>query len=60
MNVVKDGFQVRKIPKEEVHGAIAPIYLMGLPGELDKLEDQLIHVKDLGGSFDYEKKELEA
>ena len=39
MNIVKDGFQVRKIPKEEISGAIAPIYLMGLPGDLDKLEE---------------------
>jgi len=38
MKIVKDGFQVRKIPKEELDGAIAPIYLLGLPGDLDKLE----------------------
>jgi hypothetical protein len=41
MNIVKDGFQVRKIQKEEVNGAIAPIYLLGLPGDLDKLEAKL-------------------
>jgi hypothetical protein len=41
MNIVKDGFQVRKIPKEEVNGAIAPIYLLGLPGDLDKLKEKL-------------------
>jgi hypothetical protein len=38
MKIVKDGFQVRKIPKEELDGAIAPIYLLGLPGDLNKLE----------------------
>jgi len=41
MNIVKDGFQVRKIPAEEVTGAIAPIYLLGLPGDLDKLQTDL-------------------
>ena len=41
MNIVKDGFQVRKIPAEEVNGAIAPIYLLGLPGDLDKLQTDL-------------------
>lgn len=35
MNVLKDGFQVRKIPKESIEGAIAPVYLLGLPGDLD-------------------------
>ena len=38
MNIVKDGFQVRKIEQKEVAGAIAPIYLLGLPGDLDKME----------------------
>ena len=41
MNIVKDGFQVRKIAPEEVAGAIAPIYLLGLPGDLDKFEKAL-------------------
>lgn len=41
MNIIKDGFQVRKIPAEEVSGAIAPIYLLGLPGDLDKLAEKL-------------------
>jgi len=41
MNIVKDGFQVRKIPEEEVEGAVAPIYLLGLPGDLDKLQKRL-------------------
>jgi hypothetical protein len=41
MNIVKDGFQVRKIPVEEVAGAVAPIYLLGLPGDLDKLQEAL-------------------
>jgi len=41
MNIVKDGFQVRKIVQEEVAGAIAPIYLLGLPGDLDKLAEVL-------------------
>ena len=40
-NIVKDGFHVRKIPKEEVNGATAPIYLLGLPGDLDKLKERL-------------------
>ena len=43
MNIVKDGFQVRKIPKEEINGAIAPIYLLGLPGDLDRLATILKH-----------------
>ena len=38
MNIVKDGFHVRKIPKEEVNGATAPIYLVGLPGDTAKLK----------------------
>jgi hypothetical protein len=48
MNIVKDGFQVRKIPAEEVSGAIAPIYLLGLPGDLDKLHEQIRTIKDVG------------
>ena len=46
MKIVKDGFQVRKIPKEEVNGAIAPIYLLGLPGDLDKLEKHIKLAED--------------
>ena len=41
MNIVTDVYEVRKIRKEEVPGALAPIYLMGLPGDLDKLEEEL-------------------
>ncbi len=41
MNIVKDVFEVRKIRKEEVPGALAPIYLMGLPNDLDKLKEIL-------------------
>ncbi len=48
MNIIKDGFQVRKIAKEEISGAIAPIYLMGLPGDLDKLELELRFTSSLG------------
>jgi hypothetical protein len=43
---VKDGFQVRKIPKEEIYGAIAPVYLLGLPGDLDKLEGYLNDISE--------------
>ena len=46
MNIVKDGFQVRKIPKEEIEGALAPVYLLGLPGDLDKLAKMLINYGD--------------
>jgi hypothetical protein len=45
MNIMKDGFQVRKIDKSEVPGAIAPIYLLGLPGDLDKLSGLLVKLE---------------
>jgi len=38
MNVVKDGYQIHRIQKEEIDGAVAPIYLLGLPGDIDKLK----------------------
>lgn len=41
MKIVKDGFQVRKIEREEIPGAIAPIYLLGLPGDLDKFQEKV-------------------
>jgi len=45
MNIVKDGFQVRKIMQENIPGALAPIYLLGLPGDLDKLQEIVKEVK---------------
>ena len=41
MNVLKDGFNVRKIAKTDLEGAVAPIYLLGLPGDLDGLEAKI-------------------
>jgi hypothetical protein len=53
MNIIKDGFQVRKIPKEEVYGAIAPIYLLGLPGDLDRVARSLEKIpKDIPKAVD--------
>jgi hypothetical protein len=38
MKVVVSDNNVLKIPKEEIDGAIAPIYLIGLPGDTAKLK----------------------
>ena len=38
MKVVLSDNNVLKIPKEEIDGASAPIYLIGLPGDTAKLK----------------------
>jgi hypothetical protein len=38
MKVVVSDNNVLKIPKEEIDGASAPIYLIGLPGDTAKLK----------------------
>ena len=43
MKLFKDGFQVRRLQKEEIaqltgEQVITNVYLMGLPGDLDKVE----------------------
>ena len=38
MKVILSDNNVLKIPKEEVDGATAPIYLVGLPGDTAKLK----------------------
>ena len=40
MKMVKDLYEIRRISKEEFGGK-APIYVLGLPEDLDKLEDYL-------------------
>lgn len=37
MNVIISDNNVLKIPREEIEGATAPIYLVGLPGDTAKL-----------------------
>ena len=38
MKVIVSDNNVLKIPKEEIDGASAPIYLVGLPGDTAKLK----------------------
>ena len=38
MNVIISDNNVLKIPREEIDGATAPIYLVGLPGDTAKLK----------------------
>tara|TARA_R110000851_G_scaffold9905_2_gene36387 strand:- start:198 stop:362 length:165 start_codon:yes stop_codon:yes gene_type:complete len=38
MKVILSDNNVLKIPKEEIDGASAPIYLIGLPGDTAKLK----------------------
>tara|TARA_R110002167_G_scaffold41090_1_gene125714 strand:+ start:131 stop:355 length:225 start_codon:yes stop_codon:yes gene_type:complete len=38
MKVILSDNNVLKIPKEEIDGATAPIYLVGLPGDTAKLK----------------------
>ena len=38
MKVVKDGFEILNIPKGEIDGAVAPIYLLGLPEDIEKIK----------------------
>lgn len=38
--MVKDLYEIRRIPKEEFGGK-APIYVLGLPEDLDNLEKQI-------------------
>ncbi len=41
MNIVKDDWEIRKIAREEFGGALAPIYLLGLPADLDKFQEKV-------------------
>lgn len=38
MKLKKDNYEIRRIDKEEFAGK-APIYVLGLPEDLDRLED---------------------
>tara|TARA_R110002020_G_scaffold363122_1_gene575395 strand:- start:1973 stop:2098 length:126 start_codon:yes stop_codon:yes gene_type:complete len=40
MKMVKDDYEIRRISKSEFGGK-GPIYVLGLPEDLDRLEDSL-------------------
>ena len=45
MKFLRDGFQVRKITPANID-AVAPVYLLGLPGDLDNLESYISDLEE--------------